>query len=971
MKRMRKISVALLSVAMVCAPILSSCGGNEQQEEPADVTLKSIAITTQPNKVDYEVGDIFDPTGMVVTANYSDGSSEVVTDYSYSKLPLDESDTKVTISYKGKSATVAITVKFVLKVKSIEVETMPTKTNYVVGETFDPTGMKITARWTDNTKSTVSDYTIDKTGPLTKEDTTVTISYEGFTTTINITVEDEKIVGLEITKNPTKMAYLVGETFDPTGMEISTVTNAGNKVAVDMSTVSYDKTEPLTLEDTTITFTYNSTMTVQLTISVSEAKLIGIKVISMPTKTEYRSGDYFDPSGMKIGAVYEGDKVEEIQSFTYDKKSPLTVDDTVVTISYAGFTCEIEITVNAKIVSVDVDAIETIRVEAEDLDTSNATLRDDFIAAGRGFIENGADASNGQNICGYNPGSYFEIPISSDKDFEIIIVARMSDTNLNYKINDGLEFKLDEDILTADDVQFEYSGGQDYWNWKEFKVGKVTLSAGNHTFRITSKTQRPNLDCFDFMVVKYGDEVAEKKATKLTLKTEPTKLNYEVGETFDPTGMVIEATYNDYTTKELTSEEYTIDKTGPLTEADDKVIVSYNGLTLEIPIVVGKVYDVKINGLGDKRFEAESLDTTDFIMRPEYSIDQGYVVNSSESSGGQSIERFDVGSKTSMDIFVAEDSKSILTMNVSYYDNAVFDELVTVKLDDTILASNNPELGHRYDGDYYNWQSVNFGSLDLTKGEHTLTIEFTGGHPNLDYINFNTIKYGEEETEHTLKSIYVKENPAKVTYLAGETFDPTGMVIIGKYSDSLEVEINDYTILNEEPLTTEDKSVTIKSGDVTCEVAINVRSDVDFKIEEATEYKFEAENVDKTFITSDGGDFVEVSGAVSSNERNLGHVAGGHTEILFSTSEEFNLTIDILIAHPEAKKVSEQVKNFIVDGKVITYEDQTLGATEGNQYWNYKTVTLEVGKLAKGNHAFEIEFNDGGNYDYFNFKFTK
>ena len=93
MKRMKKISVALLSVAMVCSPILSSCGGNEQQEEPAEVTLKSIAITTQPNKIDYEVGDIFDPTGMVVTANYSDGSSEVVTDYSYSKLPLDESDT--------------------------------------------------------------------------------------------------------------------------------------------------------------------------------------------------------------------------------------------------------------------------------------------------------------------------------------------------------------------------------------------------------------------------------------------------------------------------------------------------------------------------------------------------------------------------------------------------------------------------------------------------------------------------------------------------------------------------------------------------------------------------------------------------------------------------------------------------------------------------------------------------------------
>ena len=88
---------------------------------------------------------------------------------------------------------------------------------------------------------------------------------------------------------------------------------------------------------------------------------------------------------------------------------------------------EIEITVKEKVTSVVVDSIKTVRVEAEHLDTSKAALREDFIAAGRTFIEEGDNASNGQNICGYNPGSVFEIPLSGNKDFEVLITARMSE----------------------------------------------------------------------------------------------------------------------------------------------------------------------------------------------------------------------------------------------------------------------------------------------------------------------------------------------------------------------------------------------------------------------------------------------------------------------------------------------------------------------------------------------------------------
>ncbi len=45
--------------------------------------LSGIAITTAPTKTAYEVGNTFDPAGMVVTATYDDGTTAVVNDYSY------------------------------------------------------------------------------------------------------------------------------------------------------------------------------------------------------------------------------------------------------------------------------------------------------------------------------------------------------------------------------------------------------------------------------------------------------------------------------------------------------------------------------------------------------------------------------------------------------------------------------------------------------------------------------------------------------------------------------------------------------------------------------------------------------------------------------------------------------------------------------------------------------------------------
>lgn len=83
-------------------------------------TLESIAVKTAPTKVAYTEGDKFDPAGLVITKTMSDATAEDITysdsnkgDFSFNPsltTSLATTDTKVTITYGGKSCDQAITV---------------------------------------------------------------------------------------------------------------------------------------------------------------------------------------------------------------------------------------------------------------------------------------------------------------------------------------------------------------------------------------------------------------------------------------------------------------------------------------------------------------------------------------------------------------------------------------------------------------------------------------------------------------------------------------------------------------------------------------------------------------------------------------------------------------------------------------------------------------------------------------------
>lgn len=219
-----------------------------------------IAVTTQPTKTTYFIGEAFDPAGMVVTATFEDDTTENVTeDCTFSPDTMAEGTQSVTVTYQRagiqKTTTVAVAVR---TLDHIAVTTAPTKTAYNYGETFNPAGMVVTAYYTDDTSRAVTGYTYSPTGALAMNNTTITISYsEGSVTeqtTQAITVS-KVLDSIEITTPPTKTAYFSGETFNPAGMVVTAHYNDGSSAAV--SGYTYSPSGALAAGNNTITVSYS------------------------------------------------------------------------------------------------------------------------------------------------------------------------------------------------------------------------------------------------------------------------------------------------------------------------------------------------------------------------------------------------------------------------------------------------------------------------------------------------------------------------------------------------------------------------------------------------------------------------------------------------------------------------------------------------------------------------------------------
>ena len=282
---------------------------------------EGIAVTTQPNKKSYYIGEAFDPAGMVVTATFADDTTEDVTDdCTFSPATISKDTTAITVNYQRggikKTASVAVTVRVLA---SIEISNPPTKTAYKYGEVFSPAGMAVTARYTDGQSRTVTGYTYSPTGALKLSDTTITVSYtEGdVTKTATQAITVAKVLsGIKITTPPNRTAYFEREVFDPEGMVVTANYTDGSSKTV--TGYTYSPTSQLSKGTTMITVSYSEggvtkTTTQSITVTAISSTLNSNSWATIKAVSDAGKGDnYWDVGDTKIITING-----TVQGFTF------------------------------------------------------------------------------------------------------------------------------------------------------------------------------------------------------------------------------------------------------------------------------------------------------------------------------------------------------------------------------------------------------------------------------------------------------------------------------------------------------------------------------------------------------------------------------------------------------------------------------------------------------------------------------
>ena len=245
-------------------------------------TIVGIKVTTVPTKTEYiQNYEELDLTGGILTVTYYDGSVDTVSLTNEKVKVTGFDNTKIgtnTLTVEYEENKVTFDVEIISKeVTGIKVTANPTKIIYIQNyETLDLTSGILTVTYNDGSTDTIS-LTNEKVKVTGFNNTivgtnTLTVEYEGKTTTFDIEIISKQITEIQVTAKPIKTIYIQNyEKLDLTGGILTITYNDGS-----ISTVS------LTNEKVEVTgFDNTSIGTKTLTVEYEENNTtFDIKVIS-------------------------------------------------------------------------------------------------------------------------------------------------------------------------------------------------------------------------------------------------------------------------------------------------------------------------------------------------------------------------------------------------------------------------------------------------------------------------------------------------------------------------------------------------------------------------------------------------------------------------------------------------------------------------------------------------------------------
>lgn len=335
--------------------------------------ITGISVNPLPNKLQYKVNldTVLNTTGGKLNINYNNGKS-VISDLTtamcskpdFSKVGK-QTVTATSTEAPGYSDAFEIIVND-RELQSIAVSSNPT-TKFSQGSTFNINGGKIKLQYDNNTSEIIdmntamcSGYNMNALG-----EQKVTVTYNGKTTSYNITVVEKQVTGVTLTKQPSvkpavtgvaQTNYIQDQDFGilPDGLvEVSYDNGTKENMTITTNMLSGYNMAQVGNQTVTVKVNANSDKVVTYPITVEAKKVNSIRVNPLPNKLDYKIDldTEFTTSGGVVNVNYNNGKTETTPLTTEMCTKPdlTTLGEKIIEVNYLGHKDAFKIRVNDKI----------------------------------------------------------------------------------------------------------------------------------------------------------------------------------------------------------------------------------------------------------------------------------------------------------------------------------------------------------------------------------------------------------------------------------------------------------------------------------------------------------------------------------------------------------------------------------------------------------------------------------------------
>ncbi len=406
---------------------------------------------------------------------------------------------------------------------------------------------------------------------------TVTYSYRGASASFDIDVVPVKITELEIKSLPTKTEYVTGQAFSSDGLVINAKYNNGTVTKCNDYYLDSDELDITTAGEKTLTASYNG-VKVSFNVTYIAKQITDLKLTQAPDKTTYDEGQAFDPTGMVVTAYYNDDTSAEVTDYSVgvmtgygDVKIPVSFEGKTVYASVYIRKLVKELSLEQNVLNLyETDEAELkIMAVPEDADNQDfvwTSSNDDVVTVdktGKVTAVSEGKAEVTVTIENY-PGlsCTCEVNVTAIKPVSLSIVQMP--TEVNYL--EGENFISDGLI-----VNLNYNSGKSVV-CSDYSLGNVDTSVGKKTVTLT----------YGDISTQFTVNYYEKKALSISVTTPPTKTEYKERDSFDASGMVVEAEYPGGIKRTVT--DYSFDEEVSLGQKSVKI--TFDGCEAEVPVTV-------------------------------------------------------------------------------------------------------------------------------------------------------------------------------------------------------------------------------------------------------------------------------------------------------------------------------------------------------------------------------------------------